>query len=349
VPTTITNAAGEASASLISTTAGPATISASVAGGGLVSLPVQVVATTPASLILQANPGAVSPNPVGQTGSQSRLEAVVRDASGNAVAGRLVNFALIQDLSNGTLQPGSAVTDTNGRAEVQFISGGNSTPSNGVVVRATVAGSSVSGTASLTVSGQALFINIGFGNTIGNLDETTYTRPFSVYVTDANGNAVGNQQVTLTAIPDRYLKGQLGFVGGVETTPSGATTSATSWAYDGVVTFCPNEDTNRNGVLDSGEDVNGNGFLTPGNPATPFPGTVTTNAEGRALFELRYGEQFANWVDLRLTARAAVGGTESSTATQFILDALATDLSNRTAPAGRLSPYGVTADCSIPN
>ena len=291
----------------------------------------------------------------------------MRDAAGNSVAGQLVNFVAVQDLSNGTLQPGSAITDSNGRAQVQFIPGGVSTASDGVVLRATVAGKNDSkgnpivGDAFLTVNGQSLFINLGFGNTISNVDETTYSKPFSVYVTDANGNAVGNQQVTLSAIPDQYLKGTLAWNG-------------TIWDYAAIPTACPNEDLNKNGILDAGEDVNGNGVLdagedangngvldlsedfnsngvlTPGNPATPFPGTVTTNAEGRAVSGLRYGEQFVPWIDLKLTARATVGGTESRTAINFSLRGSETDFSTETvAPAGQRSPYGVATSCSNQN
>jgi hypothetical protein len=254
------------------------------------------------------------------------------------VANRQVNFVALQDVSNGRLEPGSAVTDSNGRAQVQFIPGGNSTPSDGVKLQATVAGTGVKGLTSLTVNGQALFINLGFGNTISNVDETTYSKPFSVYVTDANGNAVGNQQVTLIAIPKEYFKGELGF-------------SSPRWDYSGIITRCDNEDLmNANGILDSGEDINGDGKLTPGNPATPFPGSVTTNAEGRAVFELRYGEQFAPWITLNLSARASVGGTESKASIEYLLAGSSEDFTSETIPpAGRTSPYGVATSCSNRN
>jgi hypothetical protein len=304
---------------------------------GQVNLPVQFVATVPATLLLQANPGAVLPNPSGDTASQSTIEAIVRDAAGNAVANRQVNFVTVQDVSNGRLEPGNAVTDSNGRAQVQFIPGGNSTPSDGVKLQATVAGTDVKGATSLTVNGQALFINLGFGNTISNVDETTYSKPFSVYVTDANGNAVGNQQVTLVAIPEEYYKGSLRWTG-------------TVWAdLADPRNNCPNEDLNANGNLDLDpkEDRNGDDVLTPGNPATPFPGRVTTNLEGRAVFELRYGEQFAPWVNLKLSARASVGGTESTTSIKYLLRGSADDFTKETTPpAGVRSPYGVTPDCS---
>jgi hypothetical protein len=336
-PTVMTNAQGDASASLSSTTAGPATVSAFIAGVGQVNLQVQFVATVPASLLLQVNPNAVLPNPIGATTNQTTVEAVVRDAAGNAVANRQVNFVTLQDVSNGTLQPGSAVTDSNGRAQVQFIPGGNSTPSDGVKLQATVAGTTVRGDASLTVNGQALFINLGFGNTISNVDETTYSKLFSVYVTDANGNAVGNQQVTLVAIPDEYYKGTLEI-------PTG--TFGASWAYAGVPAACPNEDLNANGILNADEDFNGDGVLTPGNPAVPFPGRITTDSQGRATFELRYGEQFAPWVNLKLSARASVGGTESITSIKYLMVGSASDFNSSNPPAGVRSPYGVSANCS---
>ena len=202
----LTSATGEASVSVSSTTAGPAVVTAQIAGVGQVNLPIQFVAITPATIIVQANPGAVAPNSSG-TANQSTIEAIVRDAAGNAVANRQVNFTTLQDVSNGALSPGVATTDLNGRAQVRFIPGANTSPANGVVIQAAVASTAISSTTSLTVNGQALFITIGFGNTMANLDETTYSKQFSVYVTDANGVAVGGQNITLAVIPSSYSKG----------------------------------------------------------------------------------------------------------------------------------------------
>lgn len=337
VSTAVTDANGEASATLWSPTAGPATVSALIAGIGQVTLPVQFVATTPATLLLQANPGAVLPNPSG-TANQSTLEALVRDADGNPVANRLVTFTAVKDLSNGQLSPGSATTDANGRAQVQFISGANSTPADDVILRADVASTSVFGTTSLTVNGQALFINLGFGNTIANLDETIYSKPFSVYVTDATGNAVGNQRVVLSVIPSTYGKGSMRY-----------STLSSQWV---VVSeqICDNEDNNLNGVLDAGEDENDSKSLTPGNVVVAAPGAISTDSQGRASFSLQYGEQYVPWITLRLIARASVGGTESSTALLFKLPGLASDFTSETnPPAGVVSPFGQQLSCTVPN
>lgn len=333
----ITDANGDASAVLSSSTAGPAVVVAQISGVGQVNLPLQFVATTPSTIVVQANPGAVLPNSSGATTNQSSIEAIVRDANGNAVANRQVNFTTLQDVSNGTLSPGVATTDANGRAQVQFIPGATSTPANGVVIRAEVASTSIFADTSLTVNGKALFITLGFGNTISNLDETTYSKQFSVYVTDANGVAVGNQLITLSVIPETYGKGFMFW-------------SDPLWRVSSAAT-CLNEDTtSRNGVLDTGEDTNSNGQLTPGNVAVAAPGNVTTDAEGRATFNLQYGEQYAYWVTVKIAARASVAGTESTQSILFELPALAADVSSETvSPAGVISPFGTASSCTDPN
>lgn len=340
-----TDASGIATVSLTSTSAGPANVVAQIAGVGQVTLPLQFIATTPSSLVLQANPGAVLPNTGGGSTNQSTLEALVRDASGNAVAGRQVNFTILQDDgNNGSLSTPTALTDGNGRAQVQFISGAQSTRTNGVILQATVSGTGISGTTAMTVNGQALFISIGFGNTITNKDDTTYSKQFSVYVTDANGNAVGNQVVSLSTIPLTYGRGFLAW-------------SGTVWVADpsiplGAYTTCPNEDLNQNGVLDrspTDEDANRDGQLTPGNPVVIAPGTVTTDSQGRATFVLEYGEQYVPWLTMNITARASVGGTESRKSVAHPLTGLASDFSSETiAPAGRISPFGTTQSCTNP-
>ena len=82
----------------------------------------------------------------------------VRDVSTAGAVDTAVDTA-VTDGSNGSISPASGTTDSSGQVSVQFIAGALSTATDGVVVRGTVQGTSVSGTASLTVSGQALFIS----------------------------------------------------------------------------------------------------------------------------------------------------------------------------------------------
>lgn len=343
----VTDVNGEASAALSSTTAGPGVVVAQIVGVGQVNIPVQFVATNPATIIVQSNPGAILPNTSGNT-NQSTIEVSVRDAAGNAVANQQVNFSTLQDVSNGTLSQASATTDVNGRAQVQFIAGASPTPANGVVIQAEVAGTAIRGTTSLTVNGKSLFITIAYGNEISNLNQTTYSKEYSVYLTDANGVAVGNQAVTLSVIPQLYLKGYLSWDG------KGWSYSRRDRAdlYDSPTAVCPNEDLNLDGVLTLGEDTNGNGLLTPGNVAITAPGSVTTDAAGRATFNLQYGEQFAHWIQVRLVARSSVAGTESRQSVDIWLPGVSSDYSDQTvAPAGATSPFGVgsTGLCTQPN
>jgi hypothetical protein len=333
----VTDANGVVSASVSSTSAGPATVLAQT-GTSQVSLPLTFVATTPATLVLQANPGAVAPNTTGSTTNQSTLQATVRDPSGNPVAGKLVNFTAIVDGSSGSIAPGSSLTDASGTATTQFIPGSASTANNGVVVQATVQGTGVVGTAALTVNTQALFISIATGNTISNLNETTYQKEFAVYVTDANGTPAGNRIVNLSVLPTVYFKGTMTFL-----------SDNGGWVRQATAA-CPNEDRDRDGILDAGEDTNNNGRLDPGLPVVVTPAAVTTDATGFATFRLQYGENFAPWLNVDITARATVGGTESVKSQFYAVVGLASDFTDATIPpAGVISPFGTSSSCSNPN
>lgn len=333
-----TDANGRASASVSSATAGPATIVAQ-SGSSQTSVNVTFAATVPASLVLQANPGALPPNTNGSRANQSTIQAVVRDSAGNPVSGVVVNFSAITDGSNGAISPASGTTNANGSVSVQFTPGALPTANNGVLIRATVQGTAVSGDAMLTVSGQALFISIGSGNVISNLNNTTYEKEFSVLVTDVNGAPVGSKVVNLSVQPNSYGKGTLTF-----------NAVAGAWGYSAGVTFCANEDTNRNGVLDTGEDFNGNGRLTPGLPVVVSPSSITTGADGFGTFKLQFGENFVPWLTTTITARASVSGTESVQTQAYALEGVSSDFVSETnPPQGTSSPFGTSTSCSSAN
>lgn len=336
----LTDANGEAAVMVRSTTAGPALVTAQITGGALTSVDVLFTASTPSTVVLQINPGAVPPNPSGSSSNRAQLQAVVRDTSGNPVKGRTVNFTLVADTSGGRLSAGTGTTDANGSVSDAFIPGPLSTAANGVQIQASVAGTGVQDVAAMTVSSQALFVTIATSNTISNRDQTTYSKPFSVRVTDANGTAVRSQVVTLSVFPLRYGKGYLAF-------PTGGPV----WTYaGGSPQWCPNEDANRDGALQSGEDINTDGSLTPGMPGTIPVASVTTDDTGFASFALEYGEQFAPWVQFEISARATVAGTESVSRMPFTAAVAADDVNDAgVTPAGRVSPFGITLDCSVPN
>lgn len=335
----VTDASGSATVQVTSPSVGIATVSARVDDSATATLPLNFVATTAASVVLQSSAAALAPNAAGSTASQIELRAVVRDAAGNAVSGKTVFFTAVQDLSNGSIKTGTAVTDANGLATDIFIAGPAATAANGVQIRATVADTAITALTSLTVSSRALFIAFGANNTIEKLS-TTYRKTFSVQVSDANGAPVPNQRLTLSYWAPIYEKGQLFF--DKDGTPP-------SWKANATVA-CVNEDANRNGVLDAGEDRSGDGRLTPGLPATISPATVTTDATGSAEFTLTYGQQYANWIYFDLTAQATVAGTESSALFGFAASAPASDMTSADVPpASSVSPFGSVLSCTDRN
>jgi Bacterial Ig-like domain (group 1) len=334
-----TDGSGQATVNVSSGFAGSSVVSASLAGSLVqAGLPLRFVATTPAKLVLQVTPSAVAPNLAGAKTNQASIVAKVTDADGNPVADAAVNFSQVADPSGGQLQQASAVTDGNGTATVQYVSGPESTASGAVRLAGTVASApAISGSAVLTVNQSALFIALGTGNTIGNADSENYEKKWTVYVTDANGVRVTNVPVTVKVIPNYYAKGEMVW-----------SDLAGQWIYNSYLE-CPNEDRNNlNGILDAGEDTNGDRMLTPGNVVALPSSTVTTDANGAATITLRYAELYAPWIGVRLTATAIVSGTESTAFRDFPLDRLAGDFTVKTlAPAGARSPFGIdTGTCA---
>lgn len=357
VTSVTTDANGEASFTVESAFAGSSVVSATVDGKPVqASLPVSFIATVPYNLVLQVTPTALAPNLGGSTNNQAQLVAKVIDRNGNPVADTTVNFSQQADPSGGALQQASAVTDLNGVATVQYLSGATSTASGAVLLKGTVASNTaINGTAAMTVNQSALFIALGTGNTITNFDQQTYEKNWTVYVTDANGVRVTNVPVTVKLIPNYFAKGYMAW-----------NETASQWVY---ITYqeCPNEDGlnnpgrnpvdgtspywtaanvkpaafSFNGRLDVGEDLNGDASLTPGNVAALTSSTVTTDSNGAATITMRYAELYAPWIGVRLTATAIVAGTESTSFKDFPLDRLAGDFSVKTvAPAGAISPFG---------
>lgn len=335
--TVTTDASGQATVSVQSGFAGSSMLSATLANSVTpvqATLPLSFIATTPATLVLQVTPTALAPNQAGQTAQQATLVAKVTDANGNPVSGSTINFSQLADPSGGLLQQASAVTDTNGVATVQYLSGATTTANNAVQLKAAVASNiAVAGTARMTVNQSALFIALGTGNTITNFNPETYEKNWTVYVTDATGVRVPGVPVTVKVIPNYFAKGRLIW-----------SEIDSNWIY---LSYreCLNEDrVNQNGILDAGEDTNSDGTLTPGNVVALTASTVTTDANGAATIVLRYAELYASWIGVRLTATAIVSGTEATSFKDFPLDKLAGDYSVKTvAPAGVLSPFGTDA------
>ena len=253
-----------------------------------------------------------------------------------AVANVPIQFSMTGGPGAGEyLTPALAFTNSSGIATATFVAGSVASISNGISVKATVQGTAVkTGTspsnndAVLTIGGQALSVAFGSATVIGeSTDKTLYLLNYSVQITDANNNPVGNQTVTLKLQPVAFSLG-------------GACTVT--------ATYCV-EDANGNGSLDAGEDgvrkpttaattgscpvtadVGGgtvDSILTPQNSdGGSVPSSVTTDASGVAAFTFTYLKGSALWLVNKMTATVSSNGTETSKSTVFRLPALATDV-----------------------
>jgi hypothetical protein len=325
-----TNVSGDATVSISSTQSGPAVITATGTG---VSAQVQVnfVATTAASVILQASPSTVP------TEGQSTLTAFVRDAANNLVEGVTVNFAL-DDITGGSLSVASAMTDGQGRAQTVYTATTTTSSKDGVKVTASTTGAT-SSTAALTVAGQTLFLSLGTGNTINIENSTQYSMDYAVQAIDTAGNPVQSARVTFDVVSLSYLKGVRVWSGKV-------------WVATPSAPVCQSEDLNGNGIFEPTEDndENNNGILEPGLAAAVAPGSVTTDATGSGFVKVLYPKDHADWVQVRLTATTTVQGSQASTSSEFWLPVASNDVNSETkAPPGPVSPYGFAAACSDPS
>jgi hypothetical protein len=328
---------------------GVATLTATAAGVTAQGTLEFYTALTPtASITLQADPAVVGANTPGSTVQQTTLRAIVRDGTSqnNLIKNAPVAFTIITDPSGGTLtQPSVVNTGADGTASVNYVAGTSDTMLDGVSIQAQIqGGSNAAAVAKLTVSKKSLFITAGTGNVVGTPSSTTYQLDYTVVVSDASGNPVPGVNVTASVRPRNYYKGRLVFIG---TQGPWQVAPATDIADTPV--SCANEDINSDGIMQVGEDTNGNGRLDPGIPVTVSP-TATTDAHGQAIVSLFYPRDRTNWLDIDLTIRGSVSGTEAIYKAYTLLPGLSSDYNQITvSPPGAVSPYGVGRTCSDPN
>ncbi len=347
-PSAITDGSGNASATLSSSTAGPAIITATIAEAGTIQLPVEFIAITVSSMSLQASPGTIATNTAGSTVEQSTIIAVLRDSVGNLVKNKTVQFSLT-DVSGGYIKQASDVTNSQGMASTTYISSISPSDKDKVVINASV--DAVTAFATLTVASKPIYVVFGTGNVIENYSSTQYRVPFVALVTDIAGNPRAGVTVTANLTPVAYLKGYYDNSG----CPLAEYWSWTPALNGGTYLECANEDNNPlffvthpewllNGFLNSGggqtEDINGDGVLTPGNVAVVNE-TATTDDDGFAKFYVIYAKQFANWVKVRIDGRIYSYGDQTLGTTQFYLPVLRADTACSVTPPGPISPFGL--------
>lgn len=302
------------------------------------------------SASVSASPNTVSVNVGGGTSNQAQIQAKFVRPDNSRVQNVRVRFDLDGDPNSvgGVLSSGNTMlySAADGTVTVSYIPGALSSPTDGVSIRACWALTDFAqGTcpnavrASLTVTSEAISVTIGTNGLIEiGTDQLTYIKKYVVQVVDSAGNAMPG--VTISPVVD------LGFYRKGGYTISGVWTQV-------VTATCANEDLNRNGVLDSGEDVNGNGALEPrkADVSIRMVGSNTTDASGLAVLQIEYPQNLATWDFYTIRATASgVSGTEGSTTFSDWLPAEASAITTTTStPAFYRSPYGTANTCTDPS
>jgi hypothetical protein len=337
-----------------------------VATAGSSSIPAAVGAVSSASL--SSLPTQVSPNAIGATTNRAKLIAKFLTTGNITIPNMRVRFEIVPPAlgSGEAISTGDATvySDASGVATADYIAGTRSSPTNGVTVRVcykstdftSIADCPNSVYANLTVAGTPLGISISDNNKLGvGLGGIGYIKQFLIQVNDAAGNASVGAVVSASVDITHYGKGlftgtpSYQITGGIppsiiNTYTNTFSTTATTAA--GRI-WCLNEDANRNGFLDSGEDLNVNGKLEPSKAEIVLAyvnGNVTDN-NGQLLVQAFYGQNVGTWLAYTVRATTSVAGSEGLTEKSYITDILAADVANGSFLT---PPYG-TGRCIDPN
>ncbi|MFT3957395.1 MAG: hypothetical protein QM722_24345 [Piscinibacter sp.] len=341
-------------------TTGDYTVTVNAAGGSDSQvLQVQTVGTRPVvtaaitSASVAADPSVVAVNLPDSSSNRSEIRALFVGADNKPIPNVRVRFDLGGDPNNvgGTFTAGGGTqplySNENGVVTTAYVPGTRSSPTDGVVIRACygvsdndpdLATCANSATKTLTVTSEALNVTIGT-NAVIIVGELTYTKQLNVSVVDASGAAKADVNLVASVDLPYFRKGSyaLGLNG---------------WGKVSQI-ICPNEDVNRNGVLESGEDANGNGTLEPRKADVRIRLLSSkTDSTGSAILEVTYDQDHGSWLDAVVTVSASgISGTEGRATyalTPVPVDA-AQIRNTSSSPAFLDSPYGVALDCANPN
>ena len=320
------------------------------------------------SVSLSPQPSSIAPNQVGATANRAKLTARFLTPSNVGLQNMRVRFEILPPAlgAGEALSTGASVvySDAAGVAESEYISGTRSSPTNGVLLRACYKATDFTSATecpnsvvtTFTVAGTPLSISISDDNTISKgLGAIAYLKKYLIQVNDASGVAVKDAIVSVSVDITHYGKGRFSganplgdrapnisdsyvavsgvgqlIVGApaISVSPGTVTLSNNSTTFANV--WCVNEDTNRNGSLDGGEDVNGDGVLQPrkADVVVSYVSGNTTDVNGQLLVQATYGQSFGSWLSYTLRATTRVGGSEGDASKSYITGVAKEDLPN---------------------
>lgn len=197
--------------------AGTATISASISDPEVTATTeIKYVAADVDSIYLKSDKPTVA---IG--GSAVSIIAIVYDETGNPKESETVTFSLLGGPGSGEeIQPGTAVTDEQGRAEVEFVTGSGGSERDGVSIQAKI-GEVESNVITLTISGEPKSIKVGYDpSTFTENLNGTYSVEVSAIVADVNRNQVVDGTIVNFALEGDagVIEGQVPTVDGIANT-----------------------------------------------------------------------------------------------------------------------------------
>ncbi|HSV34681.1 MAG TPA: hypothetical protein VLI46_03950 [Ramlibacter sp.] len=351
---------------VVQATASGITKQVSVQVGTSASIPVAVIPVG-AQPALAAVPNVLSPNTAGSTTNQSQVRFLFLDAQNQPIPNVRVRFQIATTglgSFDSTLSTGTSTVYTNasGVATAVFIPGSTGSPTDGVTVRACYQATDFTSAsqcdtkvdANLTVAAQALALSIGNDNVLTKGTGGTYIKKFVVTVADAAGRAVANAPVDISLDITHYGKGlfaqDITFPLNIAAANTYVPDAVTSPDTYGFRVSCVNEDSNRNGFVDAGENINssidsfGQPTLEPRRSDIVLsyvdPTVTTTNASGVLLIQVEYSQRFATWLSYRMRVTTNVAGSQGSAERAFVTAAALDDVPNGSFLT---PPFGVLA------
>ena len=349
-------------------TTGSYNVTASIAGAtNQQTISVQPASTVPDaqgtinSASVSASPSVVAVNVAGSTQNRSEIRALFLGPNNAPISNVRAKFDLFFDANSigGSFTAGGGSTplysDANGVVRSAYIPGSRPSPTNGVTVRVCYAKTDAeflsnpcpnAAFVSLTVVNDALGVTIGRDELI--LEGTlTYIKQYVVSVVDAAGNAKPDVNLSVSVDLPTFYKGDLCIINTTTCAFPGVTSG---WRKNTTAT-CPNEDANRNGVLETGEDADNDQRLEPGKSDVSVRLlSPKTGVDGLAILQIEYPRNFGLWVVANITVNASgISGTEGrATYVQDPVPVPVTALTNtQTEPAFIRSPYGVLPGCDV--
>ena len=278
------------------------------------SLKVAIAApTSEASRIsIQATPTIV-PVSSGNLISVADLVITVTNVDDEVVEGAPVSLSLNQTTGGGEyISPSLVYTDSLGQATATFYAGSKVSSSTGVLCVATLisppAFAAATDDIAIVIGGTASSVAIGAPTEFEAYSESVYRKPMSVLVSDSNGNPVSGATVNLSVWP-------LGYYTGFTDSNNGPVFCCPN--------YYPNEDVNKNEVMEPAEDVglfpgHGNLVLDPAkSTAGSVPSTVVTGENGVAEFDYFQQKIFSTWTKVEIKASVIVYGTETISVLQY--------------------------------